>query len=254
MPTTALPSTPVQTLLTGKYEKLFPAFPSEVTLGDIVGLEEEELLSSIDANKLLLRLFYREYVRPLQTPNPFFGMQYSASNNQPMVMAAVLDLKERVISDRFSSVNKRLIPSSQLETTMTLQYGKTTLDQIEFVDLSNNNLLDSDLPFIERFVTNCLPNCTILRLSGNRIVGDAQSIAALKVLLSQPSISYVDITGNALAALSQIEFFTQLQPHFNKLIWIPKRWLEHTSWHAMVASADVTTVVDAHEAFFAKFY
>ena len=74
-----------------------------------------------------------------------------------------LDLRNRVVTARFPHCAKNLFGMKDL-VTMEIPHPET----IEVVDLSRNNLLESDMPYIVKLVQR-LPKCHTVVLSQNRL-------------------------------------------------------------------------------------
>jgi hypothetical protein len=242
---------------TGPYRVLEDKFP-EITLGDIAAtkLSEDAFVDLVEDKKdrMLMRMFFREKVKPLLQADPFQRAEGKFAD------PTLLDLsRSKVISKRFARFTHLTdeIPTAELAA----RFKGKDLAYVQRIDLSSNDLLDEDMPIIVDFIKSALPNCANVDLSNNRFHGYDPTLQAalyksLTELLRQEKIQFVDICGNALASVDGAPFFKRLSESpklFSKLIWIPMLWVEAGRWKSVVPDSPHglhERIIDAHRGFY----
>jgi hypothetical protein len=122
---------------------------------------------------------------------------------------------------------------------------------VEFLDLSDNSLMDADMTEIKKLVEKIRP--TVVNLAGNRFHGydqtyQAEVDQALKDILAIEDVKFVDITCNPIASIDRSDLFdTFTEKDFQKLVWVPQHYLTGGVWKNIVSnSAFHNKIVETH--------
>jgi hypothetical protein len=243
----------------GKYKVLAIYFPS-LYLEDLATLKEDDLLEIIKpTEKLLMRNLIKLHLfKHLEQPNPFHSMHLIPpipleKSRKKITKENVnsLELKKRVCSKQFKGLTT-YIATDELADVL----DKNIFGSILYVDLSSNNLFDIDLPEIAKFVA-LLPNCKLLDISFNRFEGIRATCEELETsiiaILNLKNMQFLDICGNSIASIEKKDFFYNLSPeHLEKLIWIPKNWLQGDGWKMVVPEEVWRLVQKVHGSYYSN--
>jgi len=229
----------------GIYESL-----KDILSDDVLYLDP---LSEVELEEAMKRLKLDEEPPFIQKEqkDPFRGPPKIVMYLPPPVQDKTkLNLSGRVFSKVYKGkVLTRLIPADELVSKLK------TLKEVDFstvteVDLTRNQLNDDDLPHIYELAT-LLPKCAVIDISHNRFHGlqDGDCFVADKALfnlLELKQIKLVVIIGNALATRDREDLFKKLEANTEllaKLVWIPKVWLSHEGWKALVTNPSAQIIV-----------
>lgn len=223
------------------------------TVDDLEGLTDEEIMGWADKkDRPLMHLFIkRELVKWLYEPNPYAPARSTPSSKllPNKSSDSVLDLKQRLYPTKFASLDS---------TKPTLSSVKIPSRVFTGLDVSENNLMDDDIPLLRKLLDS-LPQCKYVNLSRNRIYGKGEPALVndpLKEILATKDIVWVDITVNPLASIDRVDFFASLsEGQLKKLIWIPSTWLAGNAWHQVLGNQQqlIDLVQSTHEAYYSTF-
>jgi len=141
---------------------------------------------------------------------------------------------------------------------------------VTVVDLSHNNLVDADAPFLAPFLRALLSHdavakrlndgCVgVLDLSVNRFYGFKATRETVDAALTECAglaFDFVNVCSNFLAAPERADFFSgsAVTSVLEKLIWIREERLDSAGWHNVATTEDAQVVVRrAHDACYKRF-
>jgi len=131
---------------------------------------------------------------------------------QPVFTEKCIDARRKVISDAFFSVDKDLMScSALLKKVQEFPDSKN----IEVLDLSENNLIDTDMPTVAKMAL-ALPSLVCLYLNVNRFSGSPSTTlqlhdAALRdILILHKSLQFVVMYANPFASIERSKFIQGL--------------------------------------------
>lgn len=246
------------------------AFPVE----DYVFLEEDDLISVLSKNhshlKPLMRAFYRKFIlsnanvhrhseryqlvslnNPLQ--RTFSSLEVSLSVSED----GVLDLRKKVVNNRFKSTAPHLISTDELRKRLKKE---DFCSKVIHLKMSGCSLGDSDMFYIHE-VVKILPHCQVIDVSSNHFHGfypEQRDIvdSNLMALLNMQQIRFVSILESPLACpVDRKDFFHKLDhSHFKKLIFIPFHLLTQREWISNMGLSDdknlLDLVINTHHEYF----
>jgi len=206
---------------------------AEIELDDLGDFSEDELVQLAEPkDRVRMKIFIKQYLTPfLARDNPYKLHDIptpSAKSSNPS-SPRVGDFQGRLISAEFA---KAFTDTERISVEDLKKYLSDT-NNLQRLDLSRNNLLDSDLPIIAR----CIPaSCAEIDLSYNRfgVSNPEMATKAIIDILGHTNLKFLDITVNPIASVDHREFFMKLENQFERLIFIPKQWIAGKSWFIMV--------------------
>lgn len=170
-------------------------------------------------HKIITSVFIHRYLEP------YFNNSVTVKKKAKMCFDnGVLDIVNCIESDT-SYVSDRELKVFKPKVKLFMENQK---DKIRMINFSHNNILSGGLPvivdIIEEIDTMLDFDC-IVNVSNNRIhgVGDFRDrvINSVKMLIKNPKIKYLDMTGNTFCSIDQIDFFKGLtKEESEKLIFI----------------------------------
>lgn len=204
--------------------------------GSIIFVFFDEKLSGMTLqNREFSSRLEQELGEPTSDPGKAF-------KRMPEIGSQKLDLSERLISiqDKPTFPNTPLMTISQVREMMPLTKVSYT-----YLDLSSNDLQDSDFPEMSRFVSDYAAQECIVNLSWNALTD--RSAQDLLDLASR--VTLFVMIGNPITVREDSDFFKHFYHQMlDKVIWI--QFPEKDFWHRVVAEAKRTQVKELHDRYF----
>ena len=233
-----------------KFQVLAPYFGS-LTIDELVGEDLDNFPSMVNnVHKILMSVFVHRYLEPLMKPQILFRNE---------VVTKGITIQNGKINARgcFSALNRfdeRFCLSKVYEQSISE-------NSINFVDLSANNLLSSDLPHVlvlMESLDNYLMDNVVLSLENNRIhgIGEFRELVdkAVDQIVSNRKVGYIDMRINPFCTVDRKDFFCTLgvdDAITKKLIWIQDYNLFSKGWRQLLKSNEVAIAVqEAHLCYF----
>ncbi|XP_004365001.1 hypothetical protein CAOG_00130 [Capsaspora owczarzaki ATCC 30864] len=155
------------------------------------------------------------------------------------VVNGVLSLKDGSVQSAASSEGRStqvFAPIDKLLGHLEDRLGNLARLEIVTLDLSGNDLRNSDMPYIVKLVQAL--KCPVIKLRSNRLgMGiptkeENTPVHYLASLAAEEFVRFVDIVGNYVAAVDWAPAYQQYanETTWNKLVYIPLSWLEDHKW------------------------
>lgn len=174
-----------------------------------------------------------------------------------VVVDHLFDLSDKITSSNFSDFMQNRISIEKL--SLQIESDNVSMEDIQFVNMKNCDLLDEDMVYIRNFIESLPSNDLCLNLSKNRLYGihtwgkPSDLDQHLRAILQNNHIRFVDITVNNLASCDRRDLFHEIltSEELGKLIWIPKMWLNHNDWkNNMVPESMFDIVIQTHNDYY----
>ncbi|KJE89826.1 hypothetical protein CAOG_01247 [Capsaspora owczarzaki ATCC 30864] len=176
------------------------------------------------------------------------------------VVNGVLALKDgAVVSTCYgkSKFSDALTTMDGLKTYLQDRLGDLSLLQVTTLDLSGNELLNEDLPYVCD-VVNAL-QCPVVKLRSNRFgMGQPSTelnspVHYLASMAASAYVRFVDIVGNYVVGVEWAPAYQRFAnpTTWHKLVYIPLVWLKGHDWTKPdICGQYVTAAKDCHEDFY----
>jgi hypothetical protein len=262
----------VSTFCIGKYAPLAKYFTG-ITILDLTKLNDPEIISSFPyEHNLLIRLFLKEKSIEkilLWSPNASFNYNEDEDeeddvdnylNKYPpyeviskIEGSNIINLCNKVDTSLYSSISPGKINIKCIQQV----FEKIDNKNIDYIDLSWNDLYDHDLDYIVNAIKEFKLDINGINLSCNNFSGSNKNTRDktyenLYYLLEH--CEYVDLSMTPFASIDRLDFFKSLQkdsPSFLlTLIWIPEKWLETNQWQGMVCKELHYEIRDVHRQYY----
>jgi len=227
-------------LKSSKFQPLEPYFKGLDT-SDLLMISPEQFIKACEPHdRLLMNVFVQKVLQSFLESEPVYDVPSPLDSKSK---GKVLNLREKLLPVSFESL-------SATTGKVTLK-NVVSFNKFDVVNLSNNNLMDTDVPLIADRVAKWAPS--VLDISGNRIYGSnietqASVDRGLRTILSNPGINFVVIDGNPIATVDRTDFFKSLSAaDLEKLVWIPRCWVSAGKWKRMVEPSNYEVVEGTHE-------
>jgi hypothetical protein len=240
-------------LLVGRFEPLAPYFKS-LTLNDLVGIDAEDIVASVDPMmKLLALVFVRnhlhQFVEGTDTFAPFSETEtcrHSVDDNGTLLLSG------KVATTALAVVPQGMIPTHDLVSHILLTMARTTIESITSVNLLYSHMFDCDIPHIAALIRT-LPNCTTLNLHGNRITGEMDQVLSNIRQILRDAITLNIVKNPFIGNNKGKEFLQSLtKEELSHLIWLSEPALRTTdsAWHTFFDSDTRSIVIHVHEVYY----
>lgn len=229
-------------------------------VSDILSLSDDELADAArPEHKIAMRLFCRRILQPLREAGPDPYRDRSTRPREPL-QGSMLVLRGRVVTASLKSLRPNLLALDSLTAEWRVM-DEAKRRQVRWIDVSENFLVDSDLPLLAVFIS-LFPQREVVDASSSRFYGKDSAgkpldgfEGAIEMILDCPTMGFLDITSNPLASVDRKDLFVKWaheKPNLLlKLIWIPKVWLKGGAWKVLVPSDIHAKVYDQHLQYYA---
>lgn len=240
-------------LLVGRFEPLAPYFKS-LTLNDLVGIDEEDIVASVDPSmKLLALVFVRnhlhQFVEGTDTFAPFSEKEnrsHSVDDNGTLLLSG------KVATTALAVVPQGMTPTHDLVSHILLTMTRATIESITSVNLLYSHMFDCDIPHIAELIRT-LPNCITLNLHGNRITGEMDQVLSSVRQILRDGIT-LNIVSNPIVSNNKGKEFLQslTKEELSNIIWLSEPQLLYVSpvWHTFFDSDRRSIVINVHEVYY----
>jgi len=242
------------------FKSLLEKYFTNITLNDLKLLKPKELISfAAYSDRFLMTIFVNKYLaNKLDDENKKKEGRNTEMEITKLNMGLTiqksgrLDLSGKIISSRFdSSFYPDYVPTSKLKEILS-DYP-FVWDFVKYLDLTHATLFDEDLQHIAHLVRE-MTSCEIFNLSYNRIfIPKDKDLLGFYELLRLNQVRYVSIVGNVLASIEGKYILNGLpQIELQKLIFIPKCWVERGDWKVFINQENQDLVEQTHEEYYAN--
>jgi hypothetical protein len=198
-------------------------------------------------HKILMKVFVTRYLAPYLEQNLLFLVQEN-SNFRKIQLDVDGKLDTRgCLKSRMMPYSSRLC-ISELKNTIIKSTILNSIQSINIIDLSGNDLLSTDMQYVYDLLIWLQPYLknTILSLDGNKIhgIGKYSDIVDNNIakFVEMPNISYIDMRGNPFCSIDRKDYFMSLNIDdvvIKKLIWIEKYNLGTYGWRSLLKSEEM---------------
>lgn len=202
-------------------------------------LSEEDImaLGDTDKEKVLLKLLYNTCLIKDFTIDESFAKDNDKKPPFDKNSINLIFSDNMLISSKFSRYP--MLNSGRISIDKLLESEESNQKLYYIVDFSNNILLDEDIPVIKKFIVEKNNVIQILSLAGNRIsCSNNDYINDMWDIVDKVKL-YVVVVANRMATLDGKAFFDGINDErANKIIWIPRNYLDGNSWHNVIPDND----------------
>eukprot|EP00029_Vermamoeba_vermiformis_P007682 TRINITY_DN3390_c0_g1_i1.p2 TRINITY_DN3390_c0_g1~~TRINITY_DN3390_c0_g1_i1.p2 ORF type:complete len:246 (+),score=8.34 TRINITY_DN3390_c0_g1_i1:2-739(+) len=219
------------------FKPLLEYLPDGLEVQHLVGIENpiDTIFPHVPAKpKALLRLFYAKYVDPLLNyKDPFKQLQEEDDKSK-------VTLRDCIVGASASKSFK--LPAYLISVDKLADYVKENYSPpaIKVLDLSLNNLVDEEGPYITSLV-KMLPNCAVVDLSSNRFQG--KETGWLIDILKMAQVEVVNISGGSIGTEDCKALLQHTKEFLKKLIFIPEYWLKGEGWRQLIGDNNTEEII-----------
>ncbi|KJE90959.1 hypothetical protein CAOG_02178 [Capsaspora owczarzaki ATCC 30864] len=198
---------------------------------------------------LLLDLVY-----PSKTAISFEEQARQAMPGRGVVNGHILDLSNGFVSSSALALPGAIAASELKQHVETLLANDASVREISTLDLSGNELRNSDMQYLAQ-VVQILPSCKAVKLRRNRFgygMPDASLLAELRKIVEQKSVLFVDVAGEMFTGSDWARLFSDwTKDLWEKLVFLPLVWLRDHNWsNPDICGSFETASRDCHERYY----
>ncbi|KJE97860.1 hypothetical protein CAOG_07942 [Capsaspora owczarzaki ATCC 30864] len=190
------------------------------------------------------------HLRESDTPTRFKGVVngvLSLTNGAVLSAAAVVDSS----TQPFASMDL-------LQQYLEDRLGNLARLEIVTLDLSGNDLRNSDMPYIVTLVQAL--KCPVVKLRSNRLgmgvptTDNNSPVHYLVSLAAEKYVRFLDIVNNYVSAVdwdpAYRQFTSNNETTWRKLVYLPLSWVSTHKWQSSICGEHTDAAMDCHNKFY----